>query len=204
MSGAGGARTHDRRIMSPLLRGSHGSGSVLTCSNEPARQLPDRRELHQNCNHGSLPTLVPGPSSGVQQQTIAGAGMRLSLAWREARRHPWRRCQPGATSTSQAVHTSGGTPHTYRTRSQPSDLASHAGGQSQVGTRRLPRIGRVHSRRPRAKRSKVPGLNIEPVAHTDHRTGDQDRPSAFRRSRRPDPGTSRQRRCLPTCASGRG
>ena len=36
-SGAGGARTHDRRIMSPRAVSSRESGTVLTWEYEPAR-----------------------------------------------------------------------------------------------------------------------------------------------------------------------
>src|ERR1022692_4295065 len=43
--GAGGARTHDRRIMSPRASSSRESGTDLTWEYEPARSLLDPGEL---------------------------------------------------------------------------------------------------------------------------------------------------------------
>ena len=78
--GAGGARTHDRRIMSPRPGGSGGSRMVLTCGNEPARSPLDPGELQLELQlrqvsasardapaSGCLPDLVRRPeASGVR------------------------------------------------------------------------------------------------------------------------------------------
>ena len=57
VGGAGGTRTHDRRIMSPLLCGSWGFGGVLARASVPARPPVHASELQ--------PELQPLPRPGL-------------------------------------------------------------------------------------------------------------------------------------------
>jgi hypothetical protein len=112
MSGAGGARTHDRRIMSPRDCRSCRSGSVLTCAHEPSRQPADPGELQPE-----LQPPIPGRQGAMPATSapprITGRRSRPETPQCLSRRRPGRSSARGVHTRHAEAH-SGCTPLAFR------------------------------------------------------------------------------------------
>jgi hypothetical protein len=77
--GAGGARTHDRRIMSPRCYGSHASASALTSRYEPTWPPPDPGELQPELPRTA--TTAPSQTKRLDPRSGNCMGQIRGLSW---------------------------------------------------------------------------------------------------------------------------